>query len=174
MVDRPAFDRRPFLAAIPAAGAVALLGRSAPALAVPDAARPPFGAVTVDATPVADHGGRAVASALAQALLPQLRKVFADRLVPSGRGAPVLTARISAVHFTDYVGGIGIGRFGQNDSIEGDGLVHDGHGQLSSTHVLTELSPTYSGAYYTAGIDRVRLDSLAYQFAYWLRREMNV
>ena len=175
MTDLRDSNRRHLLAAVPAACGLVLFGRAAAAPAEPDGSGPLFGAVAVDATPVADHGGAVLASALAQALLPQMRRVFADRLTPGRRGAPVLTARITAIYFADYVGGAGIDRFGRNDSIEGDGLVRDGRGQVSSTtHILTELSPTYSGAYYTAGIDRIRLDSLAYQFAYWLRREMNV
>ncbi len=174
MTDVRVPGRRRLLAALPAACGLVLFGRATAVLAEPDGNGLLFSAVAVDASPVADHGGAALASALAQALLPQMRRVFADRLTPGRRGAPVLTARITAIYFADYVGGAGIDRLGRNDSIEGDGLVRDGHGQVSATHILTELSPTYSGAYYTAGIDRIRLDSLAYQFAYWLRREMNV
>ncbi len=133
-----------------------------------------FRAVRVDTSPVAEHGGAGIAAALRAALGPQMQKVFADRIAPADPSAAILMARISSVFLSSYVGGVGIDQFGQQDNIEGDGIVVSGGRTVSSTHVLTELSPSYSGAYYTAGIDRIRLDSLAYQFAYWLRREMNV
>jgi hypothetical protein len=45
---------------------------------------------------------------------------------------------------------------------------------LSETPVLTTLPPSYSGAWYDPNIDRRRVSSLSYQFAYWLRREMGI
>ena len=107
-------------------------------------------------------------------LTAQLRNVFADRLAPGDARAPDLVARITHFYMTSYAGGEPVDAIGPQDSIEGDGLVVSGGRQLSSTHVLTSLRPSFSGAFYTQGIDQRRADSIAYQFAYWLRREMNV
>lgn len=130
-----------------------------------------FRSVAVDVGPMLDKGGGNSARGLATVLLAEMRTIFADRL--GGRG-PLLTARVNSLYFTIYSGANTDFAFGQNDSIEGDGIVSNGGRVVSSTHVLTELPPSYSGAYYTEGIDRIRLQSIAHQFAYWLRREMQI
>lgn len=130
-----------------------------------------FRSVAVDVGPMLDKGGGNPARELGQVLLGEMRAVFADRL--GGRG-PLLTARVNSLYFTIYSGTDTDFAFGKNDSIEGDGIVSNGGRIVSSTHVLTELPPSYSGAYYTQGIDRIRVQSIAHQFAYWLRREMQI
>lgn len=130
-----------------------------------------FRSVSVDVGPVLAHGGGNPARELGQVLLGEMRAAFADRL---GGGGPSLTARVSSMSFSIYSGRDTDFAFGNNDSIEGDGIVSSGGRVVSSTHVLTELPPSYSGAYYTEGIDRIRVQSIAHQFAYWLRREMQV
>ncbi len=130
-----------------------------------------FRAVSVDVSRLLELGGGNSARALATVLEAQMRTVFADRL---GGAGPLLTARITNLYFTIYSGGQDAFAFGHNDNIEGDGVVSQAGRVLSTTHILTELPPSYSGAYYTEGIDRIRLESIAHQFAYWLRREMNI
>ncbi len=156
--------RRAFLGG----GAALLLPRVARA----QAAR--FRGVSADTSPIAATGGGSTAAALRAVLDQDLARTFADLLAPRDATAPLLVARVSAVYLSSYGGGVPLDQFGQQDSIEGDGLVVAGGRTLSTTHVLTELSPGYSGAYYTEGIDRIRLASIAHQFAYWLRREMGV
>lgn len=129
-----------------------------------------FRAVAVDIAPLLDHGGGNSARTLGNVLLAQMRTTFADRL---GGGGALLTARITNLYFSIYDGNEDFA-FGHNDNIEGDGIVSSGGRVLSTTHILTELPPSFSGAYFTQGIDRIRLDSIAHQFAYWLRREMAV
>ena len=133
-----------------------------------------FGRVAVDISPLIDHGGGGAARALGPALLAQMRKVFGDRI---GGGGPVLTARITNLFLASYTGNEGSLGFGGNDNIEGDGIVSSGGRVLSTTRILTELRPAYSGSYNTPdveGLDDRRVSSIAYQFAYWLRREMNL
>ena len=158
-----------------------LAGLASLPLAVPPAARAEadaaalsFRSIAVDASPLARFGGGGTAAALTPILQAQLRRVFADRLRPGDLRAPSLVARITSLSMPSYVGYEDVDGFGPKDNIEGDGLVVAGRQTLSSTHILTSLSPSYSGAYNTPGIDRLRLDSIAYQFAYWLRREMNL
>lgn len=138
------------------------------------AAASQFRSVAVDVTTLLDRGGGASARALGGVMLAQMRKHFADRVTGNGRD-PLLTARVTSLYFQIYSGAdlrdLG---FGSNDNISGDGIVSAGGRVLSSTHVLTELSPSYSGAYYTQGIDDARLTNISFQFVYWLRREMGL
>ncbi len=169
------FSRRAF---IRSASLVTLAAAGGPALAQtggnPAAAPSTFRAVAVDVTPMLDHGGGASARALGEVLLVQMRKVFADRITPGAAGAPLLTARITSLFLGSYVGTEDNLGFGNNDNIEGDGIVSAGGQVLSTTHILTELPPSYSGPYYAPNIDQIRIESIAYQFAYWLRREMGI
>ncbi|WP_131196563.1 hypothetical protein [Lichenihabitans psoromatis] len=161
-------DRRRFLGAVVAVPLVAVAG-SASAQAATS-----FRAIGVDTSPLLQYGGGGSAAALQRVLPGQMRKVFADLLTPADARAPTLVARIRYMSLTSYAGGYTVDAIGPNDTIEGDGIVMSGGREIASTHVLTTLSPSYSGAYYTEGIDAIRVDSLAYQFAYWLRREMNL
>lgn len=133
-----------------------------------------FRAVQVDASPLLAYGGGGSAAILTPALLQAMRRVFADRLTPGDSRAPVLVARITNVYLSGYDGAQTFDAFGGNDNIEGDGIVSRGGQVLSSTHILTEVPPTYSGSIVTQNLDLIRYDSIAKQFAYWLRREMNL
>ncbi len=133
-----------------------------------------FRRVVADASPLLQYGGAGSARILEGPLTAQLRHVFADRLAPGDPHAPDLIARITHFYMTSYAGGESIDAIGPEDNIEGDGIVMSGGRQSSSTHILTSLRPSFSGAFYTQGIDGRRVDSIAYQFAYWLRREMNI
>lgn len=168
------FSRRAVLGtalALPLAAAPSLLRAQGLGESAAPAGAVRFRSVAVDLGPVLARGGGNPARELGQFLLGEMRAAFADRL---GRGGPLLTARVSSMSFTIYSGRDTDFAFGGNDSIEGDGIVSSGGRVLSSTHVLTELPPSYSGAYYTEDIDRIRVRSIAHQFAYWLRREMQV
>ena len=138
------------------------------------AAATSFRSVAVDTSPMARYGGAHIGDLLTEALLPTMRKVFADLIHPGDTRAPVLVARIATLTMSVYDGEVEVDGFGPKDAIEGDGLVVQGGRTLSSTHVLTELSPGYSGSVVTQGLDLIRYESIAYQFAYWLRREMNL
>lgn len=133
-----------------------------------------FRRVVVDASPLLRYGGAGSVRALQGPLTARMRQIFADRLAPGDPRAPDLVARITHFYLTPYGGSEAVDAIGPNDSIEGDGIVVSGGREVSSTHVLTSLRPSFSGAYYTQGIDERRADSIAYQFAYWLRREMNI
>jgi hypothetical protein len=171
MRDDPILNRRRLLTAFAAAPLAAI---TLPARAQSDdAAQVRFRAVGADTYAIDRRGSRTVAVILQRNLLEQMHKVFEDLIAPNDVRAPTLVARISSVTMASFAGGEG-DIIGPLDYIEGDGIVVDGGRQLSSTHLLTSLSPSYSGSWYTQGIDDIRIESLAYQFAYWLRREMNL
>lgn len=160
-------NRRLFLA-----GAAALpvllagsVGRAQPAAT--------FSAVAVDVGPLVALGDGGARLYLQPALLEAMREVFADRIT-GGRGGPILTARITSIYLAPYDGQQTTDAFGGNDNIEGDGIVSSRGQVLSTTHILTELPPTYSGALVTQSLDQIRYRSIAHQFAYWLRREMGI
>lgn len=171
MTQRTLIDRRTLLATVLAAP-LGLATRGARAQAVGAAAS--FREVQVDASPLLAYGGGGSAAILTPALLQALRRVFADRLTPSDARAPVLVARITNVYLSSYDGARTFDAFGGNDNIEGDGIVTRGGQVLSTTHILTEVPPSYSGSIVTPNLDLIRYDSIARQFAYWLRREMNL
>lgn len=133
-----------------------------------------FGAVAVDTSRIARLGNAVGADLLARDLERQLRVVFADRMAGGGRGAALL-ARVNSLYLSLYTGGrSGSGQGLGPDNIEGVGLVTSGGRVLSQTPLYTTLDPSYSGAWYLPDIDRRRIDSISYQFAYWLRREMGI
>ncbi len=157
---------------------VLLAGLAGPLLVMRSPARAEgaagFRAVEVDVSPLDAFGGGGARTLLQPALLAEMRKVFADRLVPGNAQAPVLTARITSIYFSPYDGAETTDSFGGNDNIEGDGIVSNGRQVVSTTHILTELPPTYSGSLVTPNLDLIRYQSICYQFAYWLRREMGL
>ena len=175
MTQGTPFNRRTLLAAA-LAGPLGLATRGAWAqgLAAAAPAAAGFRAVQVDASPLLAYGGGSSAAILTPALLQALRRVFADRLTPKDARAPVLVARITNLYLSGYDGAKTFDSFGGNDNIEGDGIVTRGGQVLSTTHILTELPPTYSGSIVTPNLDLIRYESIAQQFAYWLRREMNL
>ena len=161
--------RRAVLAGTAALPAVTL-GPGAFAQAAPTV----FRAVGVDVSPLDRYGGGGARNLLQPALEAEMRSVFADILQPGNRTAPVVTARITELYMSFYDGQQTTDAFGGNDNIEGDGIVSISGRVLSTTHILTELPPTYSGALVTPNLDLIRYQSIAHQFAWWLRREMGV
>ena len=131
-----------------------------------------FRGVEVDVSPLDRFGGGGARNLLAPALLAEMRKVFAPQIAADDRAAPVVVARITSLYMAPYDGAQTYDSFGGNDNIEGDGLVTARGQVLSSTHILTELPPTYSGSIVTENLDLIRYQSIAYQFAWWLHREM--
>ena len=131
-----------------------------------------FGTVAADTSRIARLGNPVGADLLARDLQRQLRIVFADRMGAAGRGAALLV-RVDSLYLGAYTGGRSGGAQGVGlDNIDGVGLVTTGGRVLSQTPIYTTLDPSYSGAWYLPDIDRRRIDSISYQLAYWLRREM--
>ena len=170
MSQRHAVTRRSVLLAGLATPLAAIVGR--PAIAQVPAAR--FRAIAVDLTPLDRYGGGSAGRFLEGPLLSAMRTVFADRLDAGGGASPLLTARITEVFMASYDGAQTFDSLGGNDNIEGDGIVSQAGTVLSSTHILTELPPSYSGSLVTPNLDAIRYQSIAHQFAYWLRREMGI
>lgn len=174
------------LLASAAAGAALPLARSTPAAAqfgpspfgVPGAGLPAglrFGAFLIDTDRIAHFGNPEDAERLERVLTRQLHAVFGDRVAPRGQGAATLAVRISSLYLPPWAGGRRGGNGGEGpDSIEGVGTVTASGRVLSETPVLATLPPSYSGAWYEPDIDRKRITSLSYQFAYWLRREIGI
>ncbi|RYC33972.1 hypothetical protein D3273_01610 [Lichenibacterium minor] len=167
-----------------AAGAALPLARSAPAAAqfgpspfdapaaVPAGLR--FGTVSADTSRIARLGNPVGAQILQRDLDRQLRVVFADLMGGGSRGAALLV-RVNSLYLGLYTGGrAGSGQGIGPDNIDGVGLVSSGGRVLSQTPIYTTLDPSYSGAWYLPDIDRRRIDSISYQLAYWLRREMGI
>lgn len=131
---------------------------------------PRFAAIKVDTRPLASIGGGASATAVQRILPAKMQSVFADVIGPGGRRS-VLVARIDRLYLASFVDNTPPGfSFGNMDTMDGAGVVV-GQGD---TPLHVTLSPSYSGAYYLPDIDLRRIDSICYQFAYWLRREMNL
>jgi hypothetical protein len=103
----------------------------------------------------------------------QMREVFSDVLSLNDRSGPILVARVTNVYMASS-GGHSRNSTSGNDNIEGDGIVLCKRRVVQSAHVLTELSPSYSGPFYNLSTERLRYDSIAFQFAYWLRRELGL
>ena len=134
--------------------------------------------VVIDATRVAALGNPGGADRLAVVLAREMRKVFADLMAPHAADGATLVARISSLYFVPFAGGRDYGGSNSSgsgsDSLDGVGIVTSGGRALSQTPILAILDPGYSGAWYLPNIDELRLDSISYQFAWWLRREMGV
>lgn len=134
-----------------------------------------FSALRVNAAPLAARGA-AGAAALIERIMPEkLRIVFGDIVAPGARGLPVLVARIDTLSLI----GLADTRPGtlysmQQDTMSGAGLVVAGRTVTAVTPLHVNLPPGYSGTWYLPDIDTRRIDSLCYQFAYWLRREMQI
>lgn len=175
------------LLASAAAGAALPLGRISPAAAqlgpapfagasaLPAGIR--FRAVGVDASRLARLGNVAGADVVTQVLTRQLRSVFADLMAPRGAAGATLEARISSLYLADYAGTRsynGRSGGGNNDDLEGVGIVSSGGQVLAQVPILSVLDAGYSGAWYQPGIDAKRVDAICHHFAWWLRREMGV
>jgi hypothetical protein len=134
-----------------------------------------FGGVRVDAGPLAARGGGG-AAALIQRIMPaKLQQVFADLIAPGVRGLPVLVARIDTLYLTGFADTpAGDSYLRAQDTMTGAGLVVSGRQTMAETPLRVTLPPSYSGTWYLPDIDTRRIDSLSYQFAYWLRREMQL
>lgn len=179
---RPSVTRRSALALIAAAAlpqglptpAAAQLG-PAP-VALPPGLR--FRDVAVDTSRLARLGDPAAADLVATDLTRSLREVFADLLAPSrAAGGATLSARISSLFLADYAGTRsynGRDGGGNNDDLEGVGIVSSGGRVLAEVPILSVLDAGYSGAWYEPDIDARRVASICHHFAYWLRREMGV
>ena len=129
----------------------------------------------VDAGPLAAQGG-AGAAALIQRFMPgKLQGVFGDLIAPGTRGLPALVARIDTLYltgFADVPGGNSMIR--AQDTMTGAGLVVRDRRTEAETPLRVTLPPSYSGTWYTPDVDSRRIVSLSDQFAYWLRREMQL
>jgi hypothetical protein len=164
--------RRTLAAGLAAALASALL--PGPATAQPVAA---FRAVRVDASAIAALGRPGFARTVEALVQPRANEVFADRLAPGQRGAPVLVLRIDSISMPGYAGlsrRRGPGHFDeQNDTLEGEGLVVAANGAvLQRVPILSALSPGYSGAYYLDDIDARRVSNIGWHFASWVKRRL--
>ena len=134
-----------------------------------------FGSVLIDTDRIARLGNPDGAELLERDLSHQLHAVFGDRIASRGAGGATLAVRITSLYLPPWAGGSRGGNNGEGpDSIEGVGTVTAGGRALGETPVLATLPPSYSGAWYDPEIDRRRAESLSYQFAYWLRREMGI
>lgn len=174
------------LIASAAAGAALPLARVAPAAAqlgaspLGGAALPAglrFRAVGVDASRLARLGNVAGAEVVTQVLTRELQGVFADLLVPRGAAGATLVARISSIYLAPYAGTRsynGRDGGGNNDNLEGVGIVSEGGQVLAQVPILSVLDAAYSGAWYQPDIDAKRVSSICHHFAWWLRREMGV
>lgn len=175
------------LIASAAAGAALPLGRVAPAaaqlgpsplaggVALPAGLR--FRAVGVDASRLARLGNVAGAEVVTQVLTRQLQGVFADLMAPRGTAGAALVARISSIYLAPYAGTRsynGRDGGGNNDNLEGVGIVSEGGQVLAQVPILSVLDAAYSGAWYQPDIDAKRVTSICHHFAWWLRREMGV
>jgi hypothetical protein len=134
-----------------------------------------FSALRVNAEPLAGRGAGAAAAAIERIMPEKLRIVFADLVSPGSKALPALVARIDTLSLT----GLADTRPGtlysmQQDTMSGAGLVVAGQTVLSVTPLHVNLPPGFSGTWYLPDIDVRRIDSLCYQFAYWLRREMQL
>lgn len=145
-------------------------------LAFGDEPVPVFGAISVDVRPLVARGGGGAAALIARIMPAKLQSVFADHVAPGQKGAPTLIARIDTLTMTAFSDrpGPDSNFSGQMDQMEGAGLVVSGRTTVSVTPLRVALQPGYSGAFYLPDIEERRIDSICYQFAYWLRREMNV
>ncbi|MCW6511147.1 hypothetical protein [Lichenifustis flavocetrariae] len=173
MPTRPSLSRRRFLAGATLAAAGLPLRAWAQETAPSAPVR--FSAVRVDAGPLAARGG-GMSAAMIQRVLPgKMKEIFADLLVPASHQAPLLVARIDTLYLSGYADAISPGAALQSlDSMDGAGLVVMGRQVQASTRLHVTLPASYSGAYYLPDIDARRIDSLCTQFAYWLRREMQL
>ena len=187
MTDRTSRRAALGLLASAAAGAALPLGLVAPAAAqlgpapfAPTEALPAgirFRAIGVDASRLARLGNVAGADTVTRVLTHQLQGVFADLMAPRGAAGATLVARISSIYLASYVGTrsySGRDGGGNNDNLDGVGIVSSGGHVLAQVPILSVLDAGYSGAWYQAGIDARRLESICYHFAWWLRREMGV
>lgn len=156
------------------AGSVALLGSGfVSAEAEGTVAR--FSGVRVDTAPLAARGGGSAASII-QAVLPgKMQAVFGDLVSVGARGYPLLVARIDTIFLPGYADNREGNLYAlQRDTMSGAGLVVAGREVRATTPLNVNLPPGYSGSWYLPDIDARRIDSLCYQFAYWLRREMQI
>ena len=93
----------------------------------------------------------------------------------AGQRGTTLLVRVTSLYLPPWAGGRRGGNGGDGpDSMEGVATVTAGGRVLSRTPLLATLDPSYSGAWFDPDIDRRRVSSISYQFAYWLRREMGI
>lgn len=164
--DGVGHDRRTILFGASAAMVVGVLPARAQS-----AAGPRFSTIKVDTRPLSLIGGGASATAVQRILPAKMQSVFADLIGSGDRRSPAIVARIDRLYLASFVDNTPPGfSFGNMDTMDGAGVVV-GQGE---TPLHVTLSPSYSGAYYLPDIDLRRIDSICYQFAYWLRREMNL
>ena len=133
--------------------------------------------VAVDASRLVRLGDAAGAEAVTVVLTRELGAVFADLMAPRGAAGATLVARISSLYLADDVGTRsynGRDGGGNNDDLEGVGIVSSGGRTLVEVPILSVLDAGYSGAWYQPGIDGLRVTSICHHFAWWLRREMGV
>lgn len=183
--EAAALSRRTVLGGIAAAGGLVALARPAAAQFAPSS---PFGApvpgaadlrftrFAVDTRRIVSPYNDSTAALVARDLERCLAEVFADRAAGRGARGATLMVRISSLFLPPYTGGgNGSGKGNGPDSLEGVGLVVAADRRvLSETPLLATLDPTYSGAWYRPDIAELRVASISYQFAYWLRREMGI
>ncbi|MDX7951959.1 hypothetical protein P7D22_12340 [Lichenihabitans sp. Uapishka_5] len=161
-------DRRRILVGLGAALAAGVV----PAVAQQSAR---FAAIRVDAEPLAQRGGSSAATLIAQLMPGKMQDVFGDLLAPHDRGLPVLVARIDTIYMPGYADSRQGPLYGlQQDTLSGAGLVVSGRVVQAETPLHVNLPSSYSGAYYLPDIDQRRIESLCTQFAYWLRRGMQL
>ena len=152
----------------------ALLGLAFPTGLSAQDATPYFGALRVDTRPLAVGGGGASAALIQRFLPGKMQSVFEDLTRPGDRRAPTLVARIDILFLSSLRDSPAFGFASSSmDSLVGAGVVLGASGP-SVTPLRVTLPASYSGASYLPDIDARRIDSLCYQFAYWLRREMNL
>ena len=156
------------------AGSALWIG-AAPGSARAQSAGARFSGLRVDTAPLVARGGGFSASIVRAVMPAKLQTVFGNLVAVGARGLPILVARIDTI----YLPGYGDSREGnlyalQRDTMSGAGIVLLGREAQTTTPLNVNLQPGYSGAWYLPDIDARRVDSLCYQFAYWLRREMQL
>lgn len=162
--------RRAFLA-----GSAAVIVAAGDVWAQAQQAAARFGGLRVDAAPLANRGAATAAAAIQGIMPAKLQEVFGDLIGPGGRGLPVLVARIDTLYLPGYADTRPGNLYDlQQDTMSGAGVVVSGRAVQSTTPLHVNLPPSYSGTWYLPDIDTRRIDSLCYQFAYWLRREMQL
>ena len=166
-------DRRGILIAL---STLAVLGMApVPARALDADLR--FRAIRVDASALAQSASPGYARRVEALVAPRAAAVFADRMANGERGAPILVLRIDSLSLSGFAGLSrrrgGSSFNGQNDYLEGEGLVVAGNGAvLSRVPILSALSPSYSGSAYAEDIDARRVSNIGWHFASWVKRKL--
>lgn len=134
-----------------------------------------IGAIRVDASLIAAQGWGDNARGIGQDLQRRLVAALGSAYQP-GAG-PTLDVVLRGLRLTAYAGGGGGGgRRGDggnngSDSLDSETTLVDRNGRvLGSWPIVSSLSPTSGGAWFTPGVDQRRIAALVESHAFWIRR----